>query len=178
MDNAQERIDYAAAERNRVDWWSNVYEAVKRVREAVPHINRAVGIGHSPMENAIDAPAAFAMPSLAGLDEHELLRMLDGYRAELSRIGRTPEQRHEDADVLRPLGGEGAILADILDEYADAWAARRESLQKAAAAVEKRIPQAIAEREAAEAERAAVDADLVNIVKSLRAEIADLKAKA
>ena len=162
---------------SRMTWWSYVNKAVKQAKEVVPSIRSATAQDYSPENDEIDAPEPLPMPRLDGLGEDELRAMLDSYRAEVQRIGMTPEQRREDASIIRPLKCDGAAeITDKLDRVADIIAARRDSLLRAAEAVEKRIPQVIAEREAAAAERADVDANLVGIVKELRAEIAGLKA--
>lgn len=174
----QERIrrDIEMQERQREQQrrTANIHEAASLVSKArdcclyAAQVERTASYTQPPIEP----------PDVGAMNDGELSRTLDGYRAELMQIGSTPETKSEQSSLIALLKTpEAKAISRELKADADAHAKRRESLQAAAQAVRGEIERRAAEKAASEAEREEIADNLPSIVADLQARIAELESE-
>ena len=174
----QERIrrDIEMQERQREQQrrTANIHEAASLVSKArdcclyAAQVERTASYTQPPIEP----------PDVAAMDDGELSRTLDSYRAELMQIGNTPETESEQSSLIALLKTpEAKAVSRELKADADAHAKRRESLQAAAQAVRDEIERRESEQAAAESEREEIAENLPSIVADLQARITELESE-
>lgn len=174
--NERIRRDIEMQERQREQQrrTANIHEAANLVSMArdccqyAAQVERTASYTQPPIES----------PDVAAMDDGELSRTLDGYRAELTQIGSAPETKSEQSSLIALLKTpEAKAISRELKADADAHAKRRESLQAAAQAVRDEIERRESERAAAEAEREEIAENLPSIVAELQARIAEIESE-
>ena len=153
---------------------ANIQKAADLVSQArdcclyAARIERAASYTQTPIEP----------PDVAAMDDSELLRTMDEYRAELMKINNIPETKDEQSALIALLKTpEAKDISRELKADADVYAKRRELLQAAAQVVRDEIERRESERTAAETEREEIAENLPYIVADLQARITELESE-